>query len=116
MNQDQSQAQKTTDASIPAQEGTIEKPEPFTPKRRARQINDIINFDGEMYRIYKMKDNGKKVGLCRLNREEQHKVLLKIRAQQEAAIRKVKEMEVDPKRVIDMPPAQMAEQEPVKSA
>jgi len=98
--------QKTTDASVPAQEGTIKEPEPFVPKRRARQINDIINFDGEMYRIYKIKDNGKKVGLRRLNREEQHKVLLKIRTQQEAAIRKAKEMEIDPKRVIDMPPVE----------
>ena len=102
-------ANPSTNSQIPVQEGNIKEPQPVQPtqpKRRVRKIDDIINFDGELYRVYKIKDGGKKVGLCRLSREDQHKVRLKIRAQQEAAIRRAKELGVDQKRVIDMPPVE----------
>ena len=102
---------QSTNSQIPVQKENIKEPQPVqptNPKRRVRKIDDIINFDGELYRVYKIKDDGKKVGLCRLSREEQHKVRLKIQAQQEAAIRRTKELGVDQKRVIDVPPVEQS--------
>ena len=106
-------ANPSTNSQIPVQEGNIKEPQPVQsthPKRRVIKIDDIINFDGELYRVYKIKNDGKKVGLCRLSREEQHKVRLKIQAQQEAAIRRAKELGVDQRRVIDMPPVKQPEE------
>jgi len=109
---------KSTNASVPAQEGTIPQSDQPVPtqriqrKLRTRLIGDIINFDGVLYKVYKIKNGGKKIGLRRMNNEEVKVFLVKQYQMQEAAIRKAKKFEVDPRKVIDMP--QTTEQETAK--
>ena len=108
-----------TNTEVEVRNDNIPKPSAVPPpKPRQRRIGDIIAFDGQLYTVYWIKGDGRKVGLRRMNEEEVKKFLIQRRRAEEAAIRKAKEIyeqeKGNPKRVIDVPVEKPKKEEPKK--
>lgn len=77
-------------------------PAPVASFRRKRNVGDLINFDGELYRIRKFTTKGDVVLRC-LNDAEAHEIIKRRRQIEDDAIRRAKAtLEEDKKKIIEV--------------